>query len=332
MTDLVSVARSLFAEGKGLLAADESVVTATKRLADYGIATSSEMRRQYRDLFLGADGIENYLSGIILHDETLKQKGNDGNYFSTSLATRGIAPGIKVDEGTEPFPSSVDEFITNGLIGLSERCADYKKRGAVFTKWRAVIRIEDDHLPTPAAILENAKRLANYAKLAQEAGLVPIVEPEVLLLGKHSRGRARAVIEEVLGTLFSVLTEHSVDKASVILKTSMALSGNGTSKKDTPDEIAEDTVAALLAVVPKQIAGIVFLSGGQTPDQATDNLKAIIRCARSAGAPWPLTFSYARALQEEALAVWKGKEENVALARATFLARLAKVSEAASGA
>ncbi len=331
MTDLVSVARALFAEGKGFLAADESVVTATKRLAEYGIGAGEEMRLQFRDLFLGAEGIEQYLSGIILFDETIQQKGNDGNYFSASLATRGIAPGIKVDEGTEAFPSSPDEFITNGLIGLSERLADYKKRGAVFTKWRAVIRIEGSRLPTSAAILENSKRLANYAKGAQEAGLVPIVEPEVLLDGAHSRQRTRAVIEEVLGTLFSVLAEQSVDRASIILKTSMALSGSANPKKDTPDEVAEDTVAALVATVPKQIAGIVFLSGGQTPDQATDNLSAICRFSRREKVPWPLSFSFARALQEEALAVWKGKKENVPAARLAFLARLKKVSAAARG-
>lgn len=332
MMDLVATARSLFAPGKGILAADESVATATKRLATYGITTSAEMRRQFRDLFLGADGIEDYLSGVILHDETLKQKGDDKNYFPVSLASRGIAPGIKVDEGTEPFPASPQEFITNGLIGLEDRLVDYKKRGAIFTKWRAVIRIENDRLPTPMAILENAKRLANYAKLAQESGLVPIIEPEVLLDGKHSRQRSRAVIEDVLGTLFSVLAEQSVDRASLILKTSMALSGGGNSKKDTPAEVAEDTLAALIAVVPKQIAGVVFLSGGQTPDQATDNLSAIARGARGAGAPWPLTFSFARALQEEALAIWKGKEENVASARAAFLSRLKKVSAAVGGA
>jgi len=198
----------------------------------------------------------------------------------------------------------------------------------VFTKWRAVIRIDGDQLPTALAIHENAKRLATYAKEVQSAGMVPILEPEVLLAGKHSRKRARAVITETLHTLFSVLEEHSVDRASVILKTSMALSGDESGKKDTPEEVAEDTIAALMESVPAQIAGIVFLSGGQTPDQATANLRAITLRAREVSAPWPLTFSYARALQEESLAVWKGEAENVPAARATFLARLAKVSAA----
>lgn len=330
MTDLVAIARSFFAPGKGILAADESVSTATKRLASYGIATSAEMRRQYRDLFFGAEGVEKYLSGIILFSETLLEKGNDKKSFPTSLLSRGIAPGVKVDGGTEPMSESPEELITQGLLDLPERLAEYKKQGAVFTKWRAVIRIDGDTLPTAQAIHENAKRLATYAKEVQSAGLVPILEPEVLLAGKHSRQRARAVITETLNTLFSVLDEHAVDRASLILKTSMALSGDESGKKDTPEEVAEDTLAALMESVPAQIAGIVFLSGGQTPDQATENLRAITRRAREVSAPWPLTFSYARALQEEALTEWKGKEENVPAARAVFLERLAKVSAALS--
>lgn len=331
MTDLVAIARSLFAPGKGILAADESVHTATARLASYGISTSQEMRRQYRDLFFGAEGIEQYLSGIILFSESLLEKGNDKELFPASLAARGILPGVKVDLGTEPFSASPQELITQGLLDLSRRLAEYKKQGAVFTKWRAVIRIDGDNLPTAVAIHENAKRLASYAKEVQMAGLVPILEPEVLYKGAHSRQRARAVITQTLGTLFSVLKEHSVDRASVILKTSMALSGDASGKKDTPEEIAEDTLAALTESVPRQVAGIVFLSGGQTPDQATENLAAITRRAALVKAPWPLTFSYARALQEEALSIWKGKEENVPAAHVAFLARLAKVSVAALG-
>ena len=334
MTDLVAIARSLFVPGKGLLAADESAHTATARLASYGIGAGEEMRRQYRDLFFGTEGIEQYLSGIILFSETLLSKGNDEKLFPASLASRGILPGVKVDLGTEPFPANPDELITQGLLDLSERLAEYKKQGAVFTKWRAVIRIDGDQLPTAVAIHENAKRLASYAKEAQMAGLVPILEPEVLHKGAHSRQRARAIITQTLNTLFSVLEEHSVDRASVILKTSMVLSGDASGKRDTPEEVAEDTLAALTESVPRQIAGIVFLSGGQTPDQATENLSAMCRLSRTkerdgkAVTPWPLTFSYARALQEEALSIWKGKEENVPAARASFLARLAKVSSA----
>lgn len=328
MTDLVAIARSLFVPGKGILAADESVHTATARLASYGIATSAEMRREYRDLFFGTEGIEHYLSGIILFSETLLEKGNDKKLFPASLAARGVAPGVKVDLGTEPMSESPQEFITQGLLDLPERLALYKKQGAVFTKWRAVVRIDGDTLPTALSIHENAKRLATYAKEVQSAGLVPILEPEVLLAGKHSRQRSRAVLTETLNTLFSVLEEHSVDRASIILKTSMALSGEENEKKDTPEEVAEDTLAALMESVPAQIAGIVFLSGGQTPDQATANLAAITRRAKEMNAPWPLTFSYARALQEEALTLWKGEEGNVPAARAAFLERLAKVSAA----
>lgn len=328
MTDLVSIARSLFAQGKGILAADESVHTATARLASYGIGAGEEMRRQYRDLFLGAPEVEQYLSGVILFSETLGEKGNDKKLFPASLSSRGIHPGIKVDLGTEPMSESPEELITQGLLDLPERLSFYREQGAVFTKWRAVVRIDGDQLPTALSLHENAKRLATYAKEVQSAGLVPILEPEVLFAGKHSRARAHEVIAETFHTVFSVLEEHSVDRASIIVKTSMALSGEESGKKDTPEEVAEDTIAALMESVPAQIAGVVFLSGGQTPDQATENLRAITKQARAVSAPWPLTFSYARALQEEALAVWQGKEENVGAARAVFIERLAKVSAA----
>jgi fructose-bisphosphate aldolase, class I len=331
MNDLVADARAFFASGKGILAADESVVSATKRLAHYGISASTDSRRQFRDLYLNAPGIEEYLSGVILFSETLVEKGNDGNFFSVSLQTRGIAPGIKVDLGTEEMPGSPKEFITKGLLDLPERLVEYKKQGATFTKWRAVIHIEGNDLPSAVAIHENAKRLAQYAKEVQSAGLVPIIEPEVVYEGKHSRVRAKAVLQETLQTVFAVLKEHSVDPASIILKSSMVLSGSESGRRDTPEEVAQDTLEVFLASVPRQIAGIVFLSGGQTPDQATENLRAIMHQAKKVDAPWPLTFSFARALQEEALEVWKGKEENVESARETFLARLAKVSTALEG-
>lgn len=335
MTDLVANARSFFGDRRGILAADESVPSATKRLAEHGIATGPEMRRKYRDLFFGTLGIEEYLSGIILFPDSLLEKGSDKKLFPKSLTSRGILPGVKVDQGMEPMAlpdgkagESPNETITNGLIGLPERLAEYKKRGAVFTKWRAVFRIEGDGLPSAQAIHENAKRLASYAKEAQAAGLVPMLEPEVLYEGRHGRARVRAVMDDVLQTLFSVLAEHSVDRASLILKSSMVLSGKESGKKDTPEEVAEDTLGALIANVPSQVAGIAFLSGGQTPSQATENLAAIAKRGKDLKAPWPLSFSFARALQEEALAVWKGKDENVAEARAAFLARLKKVSSA----
>ncbi|HVW82898.1 MAG TPA: class I fructose-bisphosphate aldolase [Candidatus Paceibacterota bacterium] len=328
MIDLAEIARSLVAEGKGLLAADESVHTATARLALYGIAEGEDMRRAYRDLFLEAEGIERYLSGVILFSETFGERGSDGKWFPQSISARGVLAGIKVDEGTEPFPDSPKEFLTKGLFGLPERFKEFREKGATFAKWRAVFPIDGDRLPSSSAIVENAKRLAKYAREAQEYGIVPIVEPEVLLEGAHARARAEEVIKEVLGVLFAALAEQSVDLPALILKTAMALSGSASGRKDTPEEVAESTLAALLAAVPRKTGGVVFLSGGQSPEEATENLAAVHRRARIAGAPWPLTFSYARALQEEALALWGGKPENVAAARAAFLARLAKVSAA----
>jgi fructose-bisphosphate aldolase, class I len=328
MTDLADIAHALLAPGKGLLAADESVGTADKRLESYGITSGQGMRKYYRELFIETPGIDKYLSGVILFTETLIEEGSEAKLFPEELIARSIQPGIKVDEGTEPFPESPKELITKGLIGLPERLQEFKKRGATFTKWRAVITIEGDQLPSAQALHENAKRLAVYAKQAQEAELVPILEPEVLLDGNHSRARAAEVIKATLDVVSGVLDEQSVDKSGIILKTAMALSGSLSGKLDTPEEVAESTLDALLASVPKTVAGIVFLSGGQSPDQATANLAAITRLAQARGVPWSLTFSYARALQEEALSIWQGNPANVPLARAAFLARLEKVAQA----
>lgn len=330
MTDLSDTARSLMASGKGILAADESEKSADeKRLQPYGIKTGPEMRRKFRDMLLSTPGIEQYLSGVILHAETLTQKADNGTAFPALLSGKGIIPGIKVDEGLEPLGESPDESITKGLLGLSERTAAYHaKHGTAFTKWRAAIRIEGDRLPSARALVENAKRLATYACEVQKVGMVPMVEPEVLLEGKHSRLRARAVIEQTMHVLFDTLNEQCADLSCLIVKTSMALSGSGTGRIDTPEEVAEDTLSALMDTVPSDVAGIVFLSGGQSPDQATANLAAITRLARERNAPWPITFSYARALQEEALQAWGGKEENVPAARDAFLARLEKVAQA----
>lgn len=330
MTDLSDTARSLLVPGKGILAADESDASADeKRLVPYGIKTGPEMRRKFRDMLLATPGIERYLTGVILYKETLDQKSDSGIPFPQLLKDAHITPGIKVDDGLEPLAESAEETITKGLLGLAERLVDYRmKYGTGFTKWRAAIVIDGDRLPTGQAIGENAKRLAAYACEVQKAGMVPMLEPEVLLQGKHSRLRARAVIERTLTVLFETLNEQCADMGGVILKTSMVLSGSESGRIDTPEEVAEDTVDALMKTVPADVAGIVFLSGGQTPDQATANLAAIVALAKERNAPWPLTFSYARALQEEALAVWAGKDENVPAAREAFLARLTKVSEA----
>ncbi|HQU08016.1 MAG: hypothetical protein B7X04_03455 [Parcubacteria group bacterium 21-54-25] len=331
MNNLNETAKALVAPGKGLLAADESLHTADKRLTEYGIEAGPEMRRQYRNLFLAASGAEQHLSGVILFEETLGQTADDGTAFPALLKAHGIVPGIKVDKGTEAMAESQDELITNGLIGLAERLVSYRAQGARFTKWRAVIRIDGDRLPTNHALLENAKRLASYAHIAQEAGLVPILEPEVLLGGNHSRLRAKEVITETLKAVFAAVEDQAVDRTAVLVKTAMALSGSESGKKDTPEEVAESTLEALIAAVPKEVPGIVFLSGGQSADQATDNLRAIALRAKEMDAPWPLTFSYARALQGEALALWQGKSEHIAAAQEAFISRLAKVAAASEG-
>jgi fructose-bisphosphate aldolase class I len=333
LDDLSDIARTLVAPGKGLLAADESNKSADdKRLTPYHIATGPEMRREFRDLFLETPGMEKYISGVILYSETMDQKDDeDGLAFPESLKRRGIIPGIKVDEGLEPFPDSPDETITKGLVGLSERVAAFKSRhNPGFTKWRAQITIDGDRLPTTQAIVENAKRLALYAFEVQKGGMVPIVEPEVLLNGNHSRLRAREVITKVMHALVASMEDQSVDMTAVIVKTSMAVSGDQSGHKDTPEEVAEDTLAALMESIPASVPGIVFLSGGQTPDEATENLRAITKLAREKNAPWPLTYSYARAFQEEGLEIWEGKPENVPAAREAFIARLKKVSDAIS--
>lgn len=332
MTDLSDIAARLLSPGKGILAADESTGSADKRLALYSVAGSPENRRRFRELFLNAPGIEEYLSGVILYEETLSQTGSDNKLFPASLSERGIIPGIKVDEGTEPMPESPDELITKGVLGLCDRLTGFRTEyGTGFTKWRAVIRIEGDRLPSAQALVENAKRLATYARDAQEVTMVPFVEPEVLYEGSHSRVRARQVLEATLRSVFDALADNAVDLSGLILKTSMVLSGSESGRIDSPEEVAEETIGVLLDTVPNETAGIVFLSGGQTPDQATDNLRAISKLAKEKRAPWPLTFSYARALQEEALAIWQGKDENVDAARDAYLARLKKVSEALAG-
>lgn len=332
MIDLARDARALTAPPKGILAADESNGTADKRLAAYGIETGEEMRRKYRDLYLSVPGIEEFICGVILYTETLDQKSADGTPFPDLLVSKGIMPGIKVDQGTEPMPESPDELITKGLLGLSDRLHGYRDaHHTAFTKWRAVLTIDGDRLPTAPAIVENAKRLAMYARCVQEAGMVPILEPEVMYDGMHSRVRSRAAITETLQATVTALGEHGVDPSGIIIKTSMAMSGKATGRIDAPEEVAEDTIGLLLEALPKGIGGVTFLSGGQATDQATDNLRAIAKLAQKKNAPWGISFSYARALQDEALRAWGGKDENVPAAREAFLARLRKVSEASAG-
>ncbi len=332
MNDLASIAKALLASGKGIFAADESPTSADKRLSSHGEKPGALSRWEFRDLFLATPGIEEYLTGVILHEETLFQTADNDVSFSKLLRGRGIIPGIKVDEGTEPLPGNPDELITKGLIGLPERLADYRDRHeAGFTKWRAVIKIDGDRLPSSAALVENAKRLATYARNVQEAGMVPIVEPEVLYDGSHSRLRSKEVIEQTLTTVISALVDNAVDLGGLIVKTSMALSGKETKRIDAPEDVAKDTVAALMSAVPKEVAGVVFLSGGQTPEQSMANLAAIEKEAKAMHAPWPLTFSFSRAFQDDALDIWQGKDENVEAAREAFRKRLKEACATLAG-
>jgi len=317
MSILYSIVNKLMFRGRGILAADESNSTADKRLASIGVTGSAEMRRKYRDLFLSTPEIEHYISGVIFYEETLRQKANNGKTFPDFLNELGIIVGIKVDAGakdTENFPG---EKITEGLNGLENRLREYYKIGARFTKWRAVIKIDEEQsLPTRGAILENAIRLAKYAKKVQEAGMVPIIEPEVLLDGIHSMNTAESVTKETLRIVFERVVEEGVDLRALILKTSMVVPGNESGEEMIPEKVAEATVRVLQETVPKEVGGVVFLSGGQTPEQARDNLNAITKYEPL---PWEIAFSYARAIQGPPLKIWQGKEENVEKAREEFI-------------
>jgi len=311
----------IFAPGKGILAADESTHTIEKRFASLGLTSTPELNKKYREMLFTTPGVEEFLGGVILFDESVKQG------LQKILEEKGIVPGIKVDGGLEPF-NGTEEQITKGIEGLSERLKEYSGMGLKFTKWRAAIKISDI-FPTEPFLEENLNRMVSFAKISQEAGLVPIVEPEVLLDGLHTTSRCREIMEKVLKLLFAKLSAEGVDLTKLILKTSMVLPGKDNGVKPDPFEIAKFTVAALNNSVPKEVAGIVFLSGGQTPDGATANLNEIIK--ERGESPWKLSFSFARALQEEAMAAWAGKDENVAKAQEVFINRVKKVSLACKG-
>ena len=328
MSDLHNVAKQMVSPGKGILAADESVNSATKRLVAVGVESTEETRRQYRNLFLTTQGIEQYLSGVILFDETFRQKADSGEGFVELLQKKDILPGIKVDQGTVDMPDHPAEVVTEGLEGLAERLAEYAAGGCVFTKWRAVIAIGEG-IPSDECITENARRLSEYAKLSQDAGMVPIPEPEVLLDGDHDIKKAEEETTRTLKVAFEHMAEAGVDLQGLVLKTSMTLAGKEFEPKSTPEEVAEATVRTLKEAVPEQVAGIVFLSGGQSPEQATDNLRAIAQYKNDV--PWPMTFSYARALQGPSLEIWRGKPENAAEAQAEFLNRLGQNAQAREG-
>lgn len=308
---LKDIAKAMVAPGKGLLAADESSATANTRLTAVGLDSTEEVRREYRQLLLTAQGVEQYLSGVILYDETIRQSDDSGTNFADVLKAKGIIPGIKVDMGAKDLALHEGEKVTEGLDGLRERFAEYAKLGAGFAKWRAVYTIIGDQAPTVACHKANAHGMARYAALAQEAGIVPIVEPEVLLDGDHSIERCYEVTAETLKTLFAALDNQDVMLEGTILKASMVLSGKDASNRADVQTVAEQTVKCLKENVPSELAGVVFLSGGQSEEEATAHLDAMNKIG---GLPWPLTFSYSRAIQNPVLKLWAEGDADKAVA------------------
>jgi fructose-bisphosphate aldolase class I len=322
---LTKTAARLLAEPKGILAIDESISICNKRFEALGVPTTEEKRREYRELLITAPETEGYLSGFILFDETIRQSTKDGKSFTSILKEKGIEIGIKVDTGTEDFPLHPNEKITTGLDGLHDRLAEYKKMGASFTKWRSVITISDD-TPTEADLIANADALGRYALACQEAGLVPIVEPEVLIDGDHTAGKCYEVTAHNLDILFAELTDLDVYMPGVVLKTSMVIPGKDSGEKITDEEVTELTLKCLREHVPEDIGGIVFLSGGMKDEEATTRLNAM---KKMGPLPWPLTFSYGRAIQNEALMHWAKHPADISGAQKKLLEK-ARVNSLAS--
>ncbi len=314
---LYDIAQALLVPGKGLLAADESEKTMFSHFKDAGIAETNDMQRAYREMLFTAPGIEEYLSGVILYDTSMRDTTKDGIPFPDVLVSRGIIPGIKVDLGTVPLQDFENEVVTNGLDALHGRLAEYYEQGARFTKWRAVFTITDD-IPTDACIKANAFLLARYAALVQEARMVPIVEPEVIMHGTHSLARSEEVTMRVLQILFATLKEYRIDLSGIILKSSMVLASDGFPTQTPPGEVANATLRTLHLSVPHEVPGIVFLSGGQTPERSTENLQAI---ASLGAQPWKITFSYSRAIEKPVIAEWKGVAEHSEKAQKVLLYR-----------
>ena len=324
---LEKVARALVAKGKGILAADESMGTIKRRFDSIKIESSETNRRAYRDMLFTTPGIEQAISGVILFDETLRTKANDGTPFPELLAKKGIMPGIKVDKGPVDIPSFPGEVVTEGLDGLRGRLKEYSELGAKFAKWRAVITIGDG-IPTYTCLKANGHALARYAALCQEAAIVPIVEPEVLLDGNHSIERCQDVSEETLRITFAELAEQRVYLEGMVLKPSMVVSGKDNARQAGVEEVAERTLRCLKRAVPGAVPGIAFLSGGQSAVSATEHLNAMNKMGPH---PWEVSFSYARALQDPALKAWKGEATNVAAAQKIFYHRAKMNSAARSG-
>jgi len=323
---MMETARAMVAPGKGLLAADESAGTCKKRFDTVNVECNEENRRAYREMLFTTPGIPEYVSGVILFDETLRQKTKDGVNFGEYLKKNGIIPGIKVDGGVHDMALHPGEKVSEGLDKLAERMKEYFSLGARFAKWRAVITIGEG-IPTQACLQANAHALARYSAICQEASIVPIVEPEVLLDGNHTAERSERVHERTLETLFHELFGQDVIPECLILKASMCVSGKENAKQAGVQEVAERTLRVLKRTVPAALPGVVFLSGGQTDENATAHLDAMNRM----GAPWPLTFSYSRALQAVALKAWRGQAGNVSAAQKAFHHRARMNSLAAKG-
>ncbi|MDP3765310.1 MAG: class I fructose-bisphosphate aldolase [Nanoarchaeota archaeon] len=303
--------------GKGILAADESAKTAAKRLASIGVESTEETRRQYRNLILTAPEMEKYICGVILFEETLHQKSNEGIPFPEVLSSNSVVPGIKVDQGLADFNGFIEQY-TKGLEGLGDRLEECKKLGSRFAKWRAVYSISEN-TPSKKLIKRNADDLAKYAKICQEHSIVPVVEPEVFIDGTHSIDTSYKVTEKVLAAVFDALKREKVMLECTILKSSMVISGKEAENRAGVDEVAGKTVKCLRATVPAELPSINFLSGGQKPEEATAHLNKMHTL--NGDLPWYLSFSYARALQDPALKAWQGKEENVPKAQKAFLKR-----------
>ena len=318
LNNLASNAQAMVADNKGLLAADESTGTITKRFDTINVVSTEDSRRDYRELLFRTDGVGKYISGAILYDETIRQSAADGTRLVNLMEKQGILPGIKVDAGAKSLAGSEGELITEGLDGLRERVDEYVELGAKFAKWRAVIKIGEE-IPSGYAIHTNAHALARYAKICQEGGLVPIVEPEVLMDGDHDIDTCQQVTEETLNSVFGELYAQEVALEGMILKPNMVISGLDASNRSDINDVADQTVATLLRCVPAAVPGIMFLSGGQSEVDATAHLNAMNLGYKNL--PWALSYSYGRALQASALQAWVGKAENVKAAQEALLTR-----------
>ena len=315
--ELIDIARALVPPGKGILAADESSGTIAKRFAAIDTESTEENRRSYRELLFTTPGMEEFISGVILYDETIRQAAGDGTPLPQVLSDRGVIPGIKADKGLKDLPGFPGEQTTEGLDGLPDRLEEYRALGARFAKWRAVIAVGDG-LPTAGCIEANAHGLARYAAESQAAGLVPIVEPEVLMDGGHDLQACEEATEATLASVYTQLLGQRVELEGTLLKPNMVLSGKDCPQQASVEEVAEATLRCFRRTVPAAVPGIVFLSGGQSPEQATAHLNAMNAIG---GAPWQLSFSYGRALQETALKAWKGDAANIEAAKRAFYLR-----------